>query len=81
MFTHTKKLQYPVRVDRPDAVYARQLQELLGGKYGEMSEMTQYLFQGWGLRGDAGDPRLRRLKDMLLDTGTEDRLRPERLTR
>ena len=61
-----------VRVDRPNAVYARQLQELLGGKYGEMSVMTQYLFQGWGQRGDAGDPRLRRLKDMLLDTGTEE---------
>jgi Mn-containing catalase len=34
--------------------------------------MTQYLFQGWGLRGDAGDPRLRCLKHMLLDRGTEE---------
>jgi Mn-containing catalase len=43
VFTYTKKPQYPVRVDRPDAVCARQLQELLGGKYGELSVMTQYL--------------------------------------
>src|ERR1700753_2211706 len=72
MFTINKKLQYPVRVDRPDPVYARQLQELLGGKYGEMTVMIQYLFQGWGMRGDGGDPRLIRVKDMLLETGTEE---------
>jgi Mn-containing catalase len=72
MFTHTRKLQYKVRVDKPDPIYAKQLQELLGGKYGEISVMMQYLFQGWGMRGDEGDPRLRRLKDMLLDTGTEE---------
>jgi Mn-containing catalase len=72
MFTISKKLQYPVRVDRPDPVYARQLQELLGGKYGEMTVMIQYLFQGWGMRGDGGDPRLIRVKDMLLETGTEE---------
>jgi len=72
MFTYTKKLQYTVRVDRPDPLYARQIQELIGGKYGEMSVMMQYLFQGWGLRGDLDDPRLRKIKDMLLDTGTEE---------
>src|SRR5438105_3336605 len=72
MFTHAKQLQYKVRVDRPDPIYARQLQELIGGKYGEMSVMMQYLFQGWGLRGTQDDARLRRLKDMLLDTGTEE---------
>lgn len=72
MFTISKKLQYPVRVDQPDPVYARQLQELLGGKYGEMTVMIQYLFQGWGMRGDGGDPRLIRVKDMLLETGTEE---------
>ncbi len=72
MFTFTKKLQYRVRVDQPDPIYAKHLQELIGGKYGEMSVMMQYLFQGWGLRGDESDPRLRRIKDMLLDTGTEE---------
>jgi Mn-containing catalase len=72
MFYHAKKLQYRVRVDRPDPLYARQLQELIGGKYGEMRVMTQYLFQGWNLRGDLNDEQLRKLKDMLLDTGTEE---------
>jgi Mn-containing catalase len=72
MFTFVKKLQYPVRVEKPNPVYARQLQELIGGKYGEMSVMMQYLFQGWGLRGDKGDARLLRIKDMLLDTATEE---------
>jgi Mn-containing catalase len=72
MFIHNKKLQYTVRVDAPDPVFARQLQELIGGKYGEISVMMQYLFQGWGLRGDLDDPRLRKIKDMLLDTGTEE---------
>ena len=51
MFLRTKRLQYPVRVERPDPMFARQLQELLGGKYGEMTVMMQYLSQGWALRG------------------------------
>jgi Mn-containing catalase len=72
MFTISKQLQYPVRVDRPDPMYARQLQELLGGKYGEMTVMIQYLFQGWGLRGSTSDKHLLRIKDMLLETGTEE---------
>lgn len=72
MFVHSKQLQYKVRVDRPDPIYAKQLQELLGGKYGETTVMMQYLMQGWALRGDTSDPRLKRVKDMLLDTGTEE---------
>ncbi len=72
MFTHHKQLQCPVRVDRPDPVLARQVQELLGGKYGEMSVMMQYLLQGWGMRGDLDDPRIQRIKDLLLSTGTEE---------
>lgn len=72
MFSHIKQLQYTVRVDRPDPVYARKLQELIGGQFGEMTVMTQYLFQGWNVRGDLEDPRLLKLKDMLLDTGTEE---------
>jgi Mn-containing catalase len=72
MFFHTKRLQYNVRVDRPDPVYAKQLQELIGGQYGEMTVMMQYLFQGWNLRGDEQDERLKRVKDMTLDIGTEE---------
>jgi Mn-containing catalase len=72
MFLRTKRLQYPVRVAKPDPMFARHLQELLGGKYGEMTVMMQYLFQGWALRGAESNPRLARIRDMLLDTATEE---------
>ena len=35
---------------KPDAVYAKKLQELVGGSFGEMTVMMQYLFQGWNCR-------------------------------
>ena len=72
MYTRNKQLQYTVRVDAPDPKLAVAIQELIGGHYGEMSVMMQYLFQGWGLRGDKNDVRLARLKDMLLDTAMEE---------
>jgi len=31
MFRHQKELQFEVKVERPDALLARQVQELLGG--------------------------------------------------
>ncbi len=66
MFFHDKRLQYNARPSRPDPVYAKQLQEALGGQYGEMSVMMQYLFQGWNCRGP------QKYRDMLLDIGTEE---------
>jgi hypothetical protein len=51
MFVHDKRLQYNARPSKPDPVYAKQLQEVLGGQFGEMSVMMQYLFQGWNCRG------------------------------
>ena len=66
MFYHKKQLQYYKSPDRPNAVYAKQLQELIGGTFGEMSVMMQYLFQGWNCRGPA------KYRDMLLDIGTEE---------
>ncbi|MGF1495236.1 MAG: manganese catalase family protein [Elainellaceae cyanobacterium] len=66
MFYHTKRLQYFTKPERPDPVYAKQLQELIGGPFGEMSVMMQYLFQGWNCRGPA------KYKDMMLDIGTEE---------
>lgn len=66
MFYHTKRLQYYTRPDNPDAVYAKKLQELIGGPVGEMTVMMQYLFQGWNCRGPA------KYRDMLLDVGTEE---------
>jgi Mn-containing catalase len=66
MFYHTKRLQYFTPPDRPDPVYAKKMQELIGGVYGEMTVMMQYLFQGWNCRGPA------KYRDMLLDIGTEE---------
>jgi Mn-containing catalase len=66
MFFHVKELQFDARPDKPDALYAKRLQELLGGKMGEMTVMTSYLMQGWSCRGP------QKYKDMLLDIGTEE---------
>jgi Mn-containing catalase len=66
MFYHQKRLQYFTPPTKPDAVYAKKLQELVGGSFGEMTVMMQYLFQGWNCRGPA------KYRDMLLDIGTEE---------
>jgi Mn-containing catalase len=66
MFHHHKELAYTVRVDKPNPVFARMLQQAIGGPEGEMRVMTQYLFQAWGARGD------KKYRDMLLHTGTEE---------
>lgn len=66
MFFHIKETQYHTKPDKPDAVYAKKLQEVLGGQFGEISVMMQYLFQGWNCRAEA------KYKDMLLDIGTEE---------
>src|SRR3954470_11019103 len=66
MFFHNKRTQYNCRPERPDPLYAKKLQEVLGGQWGEMSVMMQYLFQGWNCRGP------QKYRDMLLDIGTEE---------
>lgn len=47
MFFHKQELQYKSVPDHPDAVYARKLQEVLGGQYGEITVAMQYGFQAW----------------------------------
>jgi Mn-containing catalase len=66
MFFRSKNLQYNARPDKPDPVFAKQLQEVLGGQWGEISVMMTYLFQGWNCRGPA------KYRDMILDIGTEE---------
>ena len=66
MFYHKKRLQYFTKPERPDPVFAKKLQELIGGPFGEMTVMMQYLFQGWNCRGPV------KYKDMMLDIGTEE---------
>lgn len=66
MFKHLKQLAYTVRVDEPNPIFAKLLQQAIGGIEGEMRVMNQYLFQAWSFRGPA------RHRDMLLNTGTEE---------
>lgn len=66
MFKHIKELQYNAKPSQPDPVYAKKLQEILGGQFGEITVMMQYLFQGWNCRAD------QKYKDMILDIGTEE---------
>jgi Mn-containing catalase len=66
VFHHHKELAYTVRVDKPNPVFARMLQQAIGGPEGEMRVMNQYLFQAWGARGP------KKYRDMLLHTGTEE---------
>lgn len=73
LFYHDKRLQYHAKPERPDPVYAKKLQEVLGGAFGEITVMMQYLFQGWNCRGPA------KYKDMLLDVGTEEMAHVEML--
>jgi Mn-containing catalase len=47
MFFHRQELQHKATPDAPDAVYARKLQEVLGGQYGEITVAMQYGFQAW----------------------------------
>jgi Mn-containing catalase len=66
MFHHIRELAYTVRVDKPNPVFGRMLQQAIGGPEGEMRVMNQYLFQAWGCRGP------KKYRDMLLHTGTEE---------
>jgi len=66
MYRHTKQLQFQATPERPDALFAAKLQELVGGQFGEMTVMMQYLWQGWNCRIPG------KYKDMILDIGTEE---------
>jgi Mn-containing catalase len=66
MFYHDKRLQYRVRVDKPNPLFAKMLQQAIGGIEGEIRVCLQYLFQAWNARGPE------KYRDMLLETGTEE---------
>lgn len=65
MWTYSKKLEYPVKIARPDAAAAKVIISQLGGPDGEMGAATRYLSQRytapWG-QVEAG----------LTDIGTEE---------
>ena len=67
MFYHIQKLINPIVDDQPDPSAANALQEGLGGQFGEMRTMMQYLFQSFNFRGD-GIPYL----DLIQGIGIEE---------
>jgi len=66
MYYTDGKLQYTVRVDSPNPLFARQLQQAIGGIEGEIRVAMQYFFQAWGCRGP------KKYRDLLLNTATEE---------
>lgn len=67
MFYHVQSLINPIIPDEPDPSAANALQEGLGGQFGEMRTMMQYLFQSFNFRGD-GIPYL----DLIQGVGVEE---------
>ncbi len=55
-----------MEVEKPNPVFARMLQQAIGGVEGEIRVCMQYFFQAWGARGPA------KYRDMLLNTATEE---------
>ena len=69
MYLHTELLINEIASDEPDPAAANALQEGLGGQFGEMRTMMQYLFQSINFRGD---PTSKPYKDLLQGIGTEE---------
>ena len=66
MFFHKQELQFKSTPDSPDAVYARKLQEVLGGQYGEITVALQYEFQAWNTHIPG------KYRDLLFGIGAEE---------
>ncbi|QAY78421.1 manganese catalase family protein [Sphingosinicella sp. BN140058] len=66
MYYTDKLLQFPVRVEKPSPIFAKALQQAIGGVEGEIRVCLQYFFQAWGARGDS------KYRDLLLNTATEE---------
>jgi Mn-containing catalase len=68
MFMNIQRLIHEIVPDEPDPGAANALQEGLGGQFGEMRTMMQYLFQSFNFRGAAAKP----YRDLLYGVGTEE---------
>jgi Mn-containing catalase len=66
VFLHRQELQYKCTPDKPDAIYARKLQEVLGGQYGEITVAMQYMFQGWNMHIPG------KYRDLVFGIGSEE---------
>ena len=64
MFVYTKKLQYPVKIEKPNPKLARIIITQYGGPDGELGASLRYLSQRFSMPFDE-------LKGLLTDIGTE----------
>jgi Mn-containing catalase len=55
--------------EQPDSAAAACVQELLGGRFGEMSTFMNYTFQSWNFRGRE---KVRPYYELIADIGTEE---------
>lgn len=65
MWMYEKKLQYPVKIARPNAAMAKVIISQLGGPHGELGAATRYLSQRYTM--PYGE-----IKGILTDVGTEE---------
>ncbi len=68
MYFHVQEFITEIATDEPDPAAANALQEGLGGQFGEMRTMMQYLFQSINFRGPDAKP----YKDLIQGIGTEE---------
>ncbi|WAA65576.1 manganese catalase family protein [Microbacterium oxydans] len=68
MYFHVQEFINEIAHDEPDPAAANALQEGLGGQFGEMRTMMQYLFQSINFRGPDG----KAYKDLIQGIGTEE---------
>ena len=65
MFIYNKKLQYPVKIERPNPKLAAIIISQYGGPDGELGASLRYLSQRYSMPFDE-------LKGLLTDSGTEE---------
>lgn len=68
VYFHIQQLINEIAQDEPDPAAANALQEGLGGQFGEMRTMLQYLFQAINFRGEPAKP----YRDLIQGVGTEE---------
>jgi len=68
MYFHAQTWINDIATGEPDPAAANALQEGLGGQFGEMRTMMQYLFQAMNFRGPAAKP----YRDLIQGIGTEE---------
>ena len=66
MFYHDNKLQYEVKCSNPDPIFAKMLQQAIGGVEGEIRVAMRYMFQAFGAQGPT------KYRDMLMETASEE---------